>query len=48
MPKTLPIMTLPYLDSRFDVDGGDLLDGLGGGVQVDHTLVDSAKIHLLI
>jgi len=28
------------LDSGFDVDGGDLLDNLGGGVEIDHTLVD--------
>jgi len=28
------------LDSGLDVDGGDLLDGVGGGVQVNHTLVD--------
>ena len=30
-----------HLYAGLDVDGGDLLDGLGGGVQVDHTLVDS-------
>ena len=28
------------LDSGLDVDGGDLLDNLGGGVEIDHTLVD--------
>jgi len=28
------------LDSGFDVDGGDLLNDLGGGVEIDHTLVD--------
>ena len=29
-----------HLHARLDVDGGDLLDDLGGGVQVDDTLVD--------
>ena len=29
-----------HLDSGLDVDGGDLLDNLGGGVEIDHTLVD--------
>merc|ERR1712188_126116 len=27
--------------TRLDVDGGDLLDSLGGGVEVDDTLVDA-------
>ena len=29
-----------HLHAGLDVDGGDLLDDLGGGVQVDDTLVD--------
>jgi len=29
------------LDSGFDVDGGDLLDDLAGGVEVDDALVDA-------
>jgi len=28
------------LDTGFNVDGGDLLDDLGGAVEVDHSLVD--------
>ena len=30
-----------HLYARLDVDGGDLLDDLGGGMQVDDALVDS-------
>ena len=29
------------LHTRFDGDGGDLLDDLGGRVKVDHALVDA-------
>ena len=29
-----------HLHARLDVDGGDLLDDLGGRVEVDDTLVD--------
>ena len=29
-----------HLYTGLDVDGGDLLDDLGGGVEVDHPLVD--------
>ena len=30
-----------HLHARLNVDGGNLLDDLGGGVQVDDALVDS-------
>ena len=30
-----------HLHARLDVDGGNLLDNLRGGVQVDDALVDS-------
>ena len=29
-----------HLDTGFNVDGGDLLNDLGGAVEVDHSLVD--------
>ena len=29
-----------HLDTGFNVDGGDLLDDLGGAVEVNHSLVD--------
>ena len=38
--RTFSETSVTYLDSGLDVDGSDLLDDLGGGVEVDHTLVD--------
>ena len=29
-----------HLDTGFNVDGGDLLDDLGGAMEVNHSLVD--------
>ncbi len=40
---TSNIKLMPYLNTGLDVDGGDLLHNLGGGMQVNHPLVNPSK-----
>ncbi len=45
---TSNIKLMTYLNTGLDVDGGDLLHNLGGGMQVNHPLVNPSKKKTLV